>query len=82
MSDKRKYGFKGKYCTLCNSVWELIPLVGMVWHPDLPSYGLERENCSKCGGTSAKAQKPSTLADKAAEQRNLLFNKENEKRNK
>ena len=79
---KNKQGFKGKYCTLCNTVWELIPLVGMVWHPDFPSFGLEREDCSKCGGASTEAKRPSTLADKAAEQRKLLFNKEIENHKK
>ena len=74
--------FKGKYCALCNSVWEFIPSVGIVKHPDFPSLGLEREDCSKCGGASTKAKKPSTLADKAAEQRKLLFNKEIEKHKK
>ena len=75
-------GFKGKYCTLCNTVWEFIPLVGIVRHPDFPSYGLERENCSKCGGISTEANTSPTLAEKAAERRKILFNKEIEKRNK
>ena len=59
-------GFKGKFCTLCNSVWELIPSVGIVKHPDFPSFGLEREDCSKCGGASTEAKKPSTLVERAA----------------
>ena len=82
MANKVKKGFKGKYCTLCNTVWELMPSVGTVKHPVFPLYALEREDCSKCGGTSTEVKKTSTLADKATEQRKLLFNKEIEKRNK
>ena len=48
---KKAHGFKGKYCTRCNSVWEM-PLAEQsrieVKHPDFPSYGLEREQCSSC----------------------------------
>ena len=77
----RKTKFKGKYCTLCNTVWEFIPSVGIVRHPDFPSYGLERENCSKCGDISTET-KVTTLAEEAASQRKNLFNKEIEKRNK
>ena len=79
---KKHHGFKGKYCTLCNTVWEFIPSVGIVRHPDFPSYGLERENCSKCGDISTETKVTSTLAEEADEQRKILFNKEIEKRNK
>ena len=87
MSDKKiGFGFKGKYCSGCNTVWEVFTnageKAGVIRHPDFPSFGLEREYCSKCGGASTEAKKPSTLADKAAEQRKLLFNKEIEKRKK
>ena len=61
--------FKGKYCTLCNSVWELIPSVGIVKHPDFPSYGLEREDCSQCNRVSPETNIPGRLAEKAASQR-------------
>ena len=63
---KKHQGFKGKYCTLCNTVWELIPSVGIVKHPDFPSYGLERETCSKCTGVSTEAKSSPTLAERAA----------------
>ena len=79
---KKHQGSKGKYCTFCNTVWEFIPLVGIVRHPDFPSYGLERENCSKCGDISTETKVTSTLAEEAAEQCKILFNKEIEKRNK
>ena len=79
---KKKQGFKGKYCTLCNTVWEFIPSVGVVRHPDFPSYGLERENCSKCGDISAETKVTSTLAEEVAEQRKNLFKKEVERFNK
>ena len=61
---KNKQGFKGKYCALCNTVWELIPLVGIVKHPDFPSYGLERQDCANC--TNINPVVPPTLAEKAA----------------
>ena len=70
--------FRGKYCTLCNSVWEFVPSVGVIRHPDFPSYGLERENCSRCGGVSTEAKSPPTLAEKAAGQRKNLFKKDKE----
>ena len=78
---KKHQGFKGKYCTLCNTVWEFIPLVGIVRHPDFPSYGLERENCSKCGDISTETKVTSTLAEEAASQRKNLFKKEVERFN-
>ena len=49
MADKKKYGFNGKYCTGCNSVWEMALNTGTVpkeiIHPDFPSYGLKRVVC-------------------------------------
>ena len=49
---KKTYGFKGKYCTRCNSVWEVTTTTGeagrLVKYPDFPSFGLEREQCSSC----------------------------------
>ena len=66
MTTKKIYGFKGKYCPLCNSVWE-IPLAdqsGMeVKYPGFPSYGLEREQCSSCKEPPKSFKDlPSTLA--------------------
>ena len=62
---KNKYGFQGKYCTLCNSVWEVVASQGTVGvevkHPDFPSYGLERENCPTCLKAPTEAEKD-TLA--------------------
>ena len=47
----RTFGFKGKYCTDCNTVWE-IPLADQggveIKYPDFPSFGLERQHCSDC----------------------------------
>ena len=47
----RAFGFKGKYCTSCNSVWEM-PLADQsgieVKYPDFPSFGLERQDCGVC----------------------------------
>ena len=82
MAKKYHQGFKGKYCTLCNTVWEFIPSVGIVTHPDFPSYGLEREDCSKCEGVSSEINIPPTLAEEVAEQRKNLFKKEVERFNK
>ena len=74
--------FKGKYCTLCNSVWELIPSVGIIKHPDFPTYGLERQDCATCKRVSTETNIPLTLAEKVANQRKYLFNKEVERFNK
>ena len=52
MQNKKIYGFKGKYCTGCNTVWEVLRVSdssGMeVKYPDFPSYGLKREQCTSC----------------------------------
>ena len=71
--------FRGKYCKLCNTVWEFIPSVGEVKHPDFPSYGLERQDCSNC--TKIYPVDPPTLAEKVAVQRKNLFKKEVERFN-
>ena len=59
-TEKRKIGFKGKYCTGCGTVWEMSANTGavgvVVKHPDFPSYGLERENCPTCVKVSPKAE--------------------------
>ena len=65
----RANGFKGKYCTSCNSVWEM-PTADQsgieVKYPDFPSFGLERQYCSGCKGTSPGDTDTSlTLAQKA-----------------
>ena len=67
MKIKKTYGFKGKYCTRCNSVWEVMKAVGQadmeVKYPDFPSYGLEREQCSSCKEPPKSFKDlPSTLA--------------------
>ena len=52
MKKKYTHGFKGQYCTGCNTVWEVLTvsdISGMeVKYPDFPSFGLEREQCSGC----------------------------------
>ena len=46
---KKKYGFKGRYCTICQQVWEFDRTQGReIKYKDIPSYGLEREQCSSC----------------------------------
>ena len=67
MKRKMTHGFKGKYCTRCNSVWEVLAVydsTGMeVKYPDFPSYGLEREQCSSCKKPPKSFKDlPSTLA--------------------
>ena len=51
MKIDRTHGFKGKYCTRCDSVWEM-PLAVQsgieVKYPDFPSFGLERQDCGVC----------------------------------
>ena len=78
--------FRGKYCTRCNSVWELNlkshhHIVGIVKHPDFPSFGLERQDCAECVATDP-VDPPSTLGEEVAEQRKDLFKKEVERFNK
>ena len=54
MTDKRKLGFRGKYCTICQQVWELDRTLGReVKYPEMPSFGLERQDCSDCKRTSS-----------------------------
>ena len=54
MKAKKEHGFKLKYCTRCNSAWEVPSTAGeagrLVKHPDFPSFGLEREDCPECIG--------------------------------
>ena len=74
--------FRGKYCTRCNSVWELNlkshhHTVGLVKHPDFPSFGLEREDCADCANKSP--EDAFTLTEKASSQHEDLFIKEVEK---
>ena len=81
---KKTYGFKGKYCTRCNSVWEVTTTTGeagrLVKYPDFPSFGLERQDCSGCKGTSpGSADTLPTLANKAAMKHQELFIKHNKK---
>ena len=61
------YGFKGKYCAGCNTVWEMITNAGeargIIRHPDFPSYGLEKQYCATCAVASAPEATPDTLAE-------------------
>ena len=86
MIKNKTFGFKGKYCTSCNSVWEM-PLAeqsGMeVRYPDFPSFGLEREDCSSCKGISPEdTDTPATMAQKAAVRHQELFIKHVKKHSK
>ena len=67
MINKKTFGFKGKYCTSCNSVWEVLSASDSsgieVKYPDFPSFGLEREQCSSCKEPSKSFKDlPSRLA--------------------
>ena len=90
-----KYGFKGKYCTLCDSVWEMTASAGTVGievkHPDFPSYGLERQYCSTCAQSPPTPEAtPVTLAQerhknllqRIADENQDLLNKNDENFNK
>ena len=83
---KKKYGFKGKYCTICHSVWEVTTTTGeagkLVKHPEFPSYGLEREYCATCKQTSPEENTPSTLAQKLVTKHQKLFTTHVKKQNK
>ena len=84
MADKKKYGFNGKYCTGCNSVWEMVTTTGeaglQVRYPDFPSYGLERKDCFTCAGTPKTT--PATPAQKMMEEHQKLFVKHVKKQSK
>ena len=87
MKTKRKTGFKGQYCTGCNTVWEVLAvsdLSGMeIKYPDFPSFGLERQACSGCKGISpGSADTLPTLAQKATMKHQELFMKHNKKQGK
>ena len=78
VADKKiGFGFKGKYCSSCNTVWEVIKnegsTVGVVRYPDFPSYGLEREDCSKC--TEVAPNPKETAATLAQERHKDLLQK-------
>ena len=69
MSDKKiGFGFKGKYCSGCNTVWEVFTnageKAGVIRHPDFPSYGLEREVCSRCAEAAPKPEETATTLAK------------------
>ena len=94
MKKKQAQGFRGKYCTGCNTVWEVLTVsdaAGMeVKYPDFPSFGLEREQCSSCK-ESPKSFKdlPSRLAARErhkillhAQKHQELFMKHNKKQGK
>ena len=82
---KKKYGFKGKYCTTCDSVWEVTTTTGeagrLVRYPDFPSYGLEKQECSTCVQSSLDTE-PSSPAQKIIAERQKLFNKNIKKQRK
>ena len=85
MAVNRKYGFRGKYCTHCNTVWEMFVSQGTagyeIKHHDFPSYGLERQDCSTCAKASPE-ETPDTLVQKIATEHQKLFMKNVKKQSK
>ena len=55
---------RGRYCTISQQVWELDRTIGReIKYPDMPSFGLEREQCSSCKEPLKSFKDlPSTLA--------------------
>ena len=55
---------RGRYCTICQQVWEFDRTIGTeIKYPDMPSFGLEREQCSSCKEPLKSFKDlPSTLA--------------------
>ena len=55
-----------RYCTICQQVWEWDSARKKVLsHPEIPSYGLERVQCSSCKELPKSFKNlPSTLAEK------------------
>ena len=87
MRAKGKNGFKGQYCTGCNTVWEVLRFTGEsgmeIKHPDFPSYGLERQICSECKGESpGSVDTLPTLAQKAAMEHQELIDRLKHRANK
>ena len=84
MINKKTFGFKGKYCTSCNSVWEVLSASDSsgieVKYTDFPSFGLERQDCSECKRTSPGTLP--TLAQKATTKQQELYIKHVKKQSK
>ena len=40
--------FPVKYCTECNTVYEIDGRVNVIYYSEFPTYGLERETCCNC----------------------------------
>ena len=55
---------RGRYCTICQQVWEWdATKVREVKYPEMPSYGLKRDQCSSCKEPpKSYKDSPSTLA--------------------
>ena len=55
---------RGRYCTNCQQVWEWdATKVREVKYPDMPSFGLKREQCSSCKEPQKSFKElPTTLA--------------------
>ena len=77
MKYKKTHGLK--YCNICQQVWEWDRAqVRELKYPvsAIPSFGLEREDCSECKGTSpGDADTPATMAQKAAAEHQELYTK-------
>jgi hypothetical protein len=62
----RKQGFRGKYCVVCNYVWEWDPVQHtQVKYEGLPTYGLERAYCFNC--KKEQVHIPNTLVEEIEE---------------
>ena len=93
MSNKLKRGFKGKYCTGCNTVWEMPHDEGsvgkLIKHPDFPTYGLKRENCPECirgpleaGSNKLALERTKKLLQRIVDENQELFKKDDDKESK
>ena len=40
--------FPVKYCTECSTVYEIDGRVNVIYYPEFPTYGLQRETCCNC----------------------------------
>ena len=63
---KKKVGqfSRGRYCTICQHVWEWDATQAKeIKYPEMPSYGLEREQCPSCKESPRSFKElPGTLA--------------------
>ena len=39
-----------RYCLDCSNVYEIVERIDIIYYPEFPTYGLQRETCCNCRG--------------------------------